>query len=80
MRDSAALPLYIRPMMKRFLSLIALTCVLRGGAALAAEKVYFNYDIRPLISSKCYHCHGPDEKSRKAKLRLDLLEEAIKEH
>jgi hypothetical protein len=46
----------------------------------AAERVDFNYDIRPLISSKCYHCHGPDEKSRKAKLRLDLREEAIKEH
>ncbi len=54
---------------------------LLSAPLMAAEsKVDFNYDIRPLISSKCYHCHGPDEKSRKAELRLDLREEAIKEH
>ena len=46
----------------------------------AGDKVDFNYDIRPIISAKCFHCHGPDEKSRKAKLRLDLREEALKEH
>ncbi len=45
----------------------------------ADAKVDFNYDIRPIISSKCFHCHGPDEKSRKAKLRLDLRDEALKE-
>ncbi len=46
----------------------------------AGEKVDFNYDIRPVISAKCFQCHGPDEKARKAKLRLDLREEALKEH
>jgi len=52
--------------------------LLRGGVA-GADKVDFNYDIRPLISSKCFHCHGPDEGSREAGLRLDLRAEAIKE-
>jgi hypothetical protein len=47
-------------------------------AALAAP-VDFNRDIRPIISEKCFHCHGPDEASRKAKLRLDLRDEALKE-
>jgi len=46
----------------------------------AGDKVDFNYDIRPIISAKCFQCHGPDEKARKAKLRLDLREEALKEH
>src|SRR6266496_3605753 len=41
-------------------------------------KVDFNRDIRPILSDHCYACHGPDENKRKAGLRFDRPEEALK--
>lgn len=35
------------------------------------EKIDFNYDVKPILSDKCFACHGPDLKNRKGDLRLD---------
>jgi hypothetical protein len=43
----------------------------------ASGKLKFNRDIRPILSDKCFFCHGPDAKKREAKLRLDERESAV---
>ena len=65
--------------MRRALQL-ALILGLNAAGTVQAEKIQFNRDIRPILSENCFSCHGSDEKARKAKLRLDLPEEAKREH
>ncbi|MDA0991689.1 MAG: DUF1549 domain-containing protein, partial [Verrucomicrobia bacterium] len=50
-----------------------------GITSALADDIDFNRDIRPILSENCFHCHGPSEKGRKAKLRLDLPEVAYAE-
>jgi hypothetical protein len=46
------------------------------GTLLPAKEVDFNRDIRPILSNKCFACHGPDSTARQAELRLDVEDSA----
>ena len=47
-----------------------------GGDA-KPRPVNFARDVRPILSDQCFACHGPDDKARKAGLRLDTKEGAF---
>ena len=51
----------------------SILALLIAGPVRAADlpPVRFSRDILPILSENCFQCHGPDEKARKAKLRLD---------
>jgi hypothetical protein len=46
--------------------------------AVRGQDVDFSRNVRPILARHCFKCHGPDDKARKGKLRLDLREAAIK--
>src|SRR6185369_6036511 len=68
-----------------------LSLVIAGGILMAAAGCHrnqagiatgrhldFNQDVQPILASRCFSCHGPDPEMRKAGLRLDLAEWAMK--
>ncbi len=56
----------MRPLLTSALVFLALTTL-----SAADQPVNFSLQIRPLLSEKCFSCHGPDAAHREAKLRLD---------
>ena len=62
-------------MQTRVVALISGTLLAAANVSGAAS-VDFNRDVRPILSDRCFACHGPDRASRKSPLRLDQEESA----
>lgn len=56
---------------------IAIVAGLSPALSIAADKIEYNRDIRPILSDACFACHGPDSAARKAELRLDQRQAAL---
>jgi len=68
--------------MKRALILFTLVVIIlanrAGVRADTPTTIKFDRDILPILADNCFACHGPDQKARKAKLRLDTKQGAFR--
>ena len=67
----------------RFLFILCLLLIRSITSAIDSPKskgasIDFNSQIRPILTENCFKCHGPDDAARKAKLRFDIRDEALK--
>ncbi|MFK7770336.1 MAG: PSD1 and planctomycete cytochrome C domain-containing protein [Mariniblastus sp.] len=54
----------------------SMACCLPSCLNAQEANLEFNRDVRPILASNCFACHGPDEEHRESDLRLDVRESA----
>src|SRR5258706_2189216 len=53
------------------------SCFTKSSGDKLSDKVSFNFHIRPILSDKCFKCHGPDVSKRQGQFRLDIADSAF---
>ena len=56
---------------------LVVVVVMAACASASADEIRFSRDVLPILSDRCFHCHGPDPAHREADLRLDNRDSAI---
>lgn len=76
---SMSIPTHQLPRLLTCLALIACVPPVANtlGQTAAETGISFSRDVLPILSDRCFHCHGPDASDRQADLRLDLLDAAV---
>ena len=64
--------IYSKPTVDEITTINQTNQFVETSSKIDVTEVNFNFDVKPILSDKCYTCHGPDDKSRKANLRLDI--------
>src|SRR6516225_9684002 len=58
-------------MFRNWITILLVALPVIGMPAFSADAIQFNRDVRPILSDKCFGCHGPDAVAKKIPLRLD---------
>jgi hypothetical protein len=66
-------------MVRRWAAIATGLAMLQASSGLAEESIDFGRDVRPILSDKCFACHGPDEAERTGGFRLDVQDGAFGE-
>lgn len=64
-------------MFRTFSIRFAFVALFPAALQAADGQIRYNRDVRPILSDKCFQCHGPDSAKREADLRLDVRDEAV---
>lgn len=58
---------------------LSIICIGTSDEGFADVPIDFNRDVRPILSDKCFHCHGPDADNQDSSFRLDTRESAVED-